>query len=81
MSQTPDWLNNQFLENILKKYYKNDGIKVANFEAKSTLANGEGYMSSMYRAKVNYSVPSQNEVSQFSWFLLKYFASCIHCTC
>lgn len=52
----PEWLDNDFLEGILRSYYKNNEIKVIDVDVKSLSANGEGFMSSMYRAKVNFRV-------------------------
>lgn len=57
----PKWLDNEFLEGILKNYYKNNEIEVTSFEAKSALANGEGYMSTMYRVRVDFSASMETE--------------------
>lgn len=61
---TPPWLDNKFFEEKLQSYYKNVAIKVITFEIKSTTGNDEGYTSSMYRAKVNFSTHAtdQNQV-------------------
>lgn len=64
----PDWLNNGFLETILRKYYDYNGLIVMSSDVRSTSANGEGFMSSMYRARVNFrgtSIGSEKQVSIF----------------
>lgn len=50
----PEWLDKHFLEGILRRYYKNNEINVINVDVKSTAANGESFMSSIYRAKITY---------------------------
>lgn len=60
-SLIPKWLNRQFFEETLRKHYGNDALEVTNYELKSTSANGEGYTSSMYRTKVDFSTSSENE--------------------
>ncbi|XP_037048727.1 uncharacterized protein LOC119083172 [Bradysia coprophila] len=52
----PNWLDSKFLEGILRNYYKNDGIKLIRFDVRSTASNGESFMSSMYRAKVDFKL-------------------------
>lgn len=57
-----EWLSSQSFEEILREYYKNDAMKVINFDLKSTSANEEGFTSSMHRAKINLSASSETEV-------------------
>lgn len=68
---TPPWLDNTFFEENLRNYYKNEFLKVINFEIKSTAGNDEGYTSSMFRAKVNFSAhpTDQNQVSLWKFFI------------
>lgn len=56
-SPLPEWLTNSFLEDHLREHYKNDGIKVTNFEVKSPSGEVEGYTSSMLRTKINFIAP------------------------
>lgn len=66
----PDWLDSEFLEGILRNYHKNNEIAVVNVDVKTTSANGESFMSSMYRAKVDYTVPMEtgNQVILYFFF-------------
>lgn len=45
----PVWLNNQFLEQHLRQYFKDNDLKVVNFHAKSATGKGENFASSLYR--------------------------------
>lgn len=67
----PVWLDKEFLEGILRNYYKNNGLSVIYFDVKSASGNGEGFMSSMYRTKVNFTVPMEAEKNQVIKRLLK----------
>ncbi len=60
----PQWLDKGFLEGILRNYYNNDGIEVIHFDVRSASGNGEGFMSSMYRTKVNITVPTETEANR-----------------
>lgn len=59
-SLAPEWLHKTFLEEHLQNYYKNSEIEVLKFDTRLVSAN-EGYMSSMYRAKVNVCVSSKDK--------------------
>lgn len=61
----PEWLDSEFLEGILRNYYKTNEINVINVAVKSTAANGESFMSSMYRAKVIYSATHNQVIIHF----------------
>lgn len=59
-SLLPEWLTNAFLEGYLRDYYKNDSIQIIDFDVKSDVGKGEGYMSSMLRTKINFCIPGNN---------------------
>lgn len=52
----PIWLDSDFLEGHLRSYYNNNELKVIRINVRSTASNGEGFMSSMYRAKVDFKL-------------------------
>lgn len=66
----PVWLNREFLEEILRNYHKNNGLQIIRFNVKSTASNGESFMSSMYRAKVDFKFPMENTEDQVIIFIV-----------
>lgn len=62
---TPQWLNNDFFEGMLQKYYKEPSLEVENFELRSNSTNGTGFTSSMFPVIVNFKRKSTatNQVS------------------
>ena len=67
-SKLPEWLTNAFLEDHLRNYYQNNGIKLIRFDVKSGAGRDEGYMSSMLRVKVKFSVPGEDDDKVSSFF-------------
>lgn len=57
----PMWLDTEFLEGILRKYHNNDGIKITDFYVGDTDFNGESFMSTMYRAEVEFKFSTEDE--------------------
>lgn len=51
-STIPEWLNEHFVAENLKTYFKTNEVKVLEFEAKPVSSKGEGYMSTMFRIRV-----------------------------
>lgn len=62
--EVPRWLSVEFIENHMRKYYKNDRIKVCKFDVQSATANGENFASHIFRVKVDFHGhwPSPNQV-------------------
>ncbi|XP_055308988.1 uncharacterized protein LOC129572899 [Sitodiplosis mosellana] len=52
---TPEWLTKEFLKEHFRNYYKNPELEIIKFEAKHVSANGESFLSSMYRVKVKFT--------------------------
>lgn len=50
----PDWLNSDFLEKHLQKYFDNTQIRIVSFELKPATAKGENYASTLYRVKISF---------------------------
>lgn len=59
-ASAPKWLNESFLGGHLRNHYKNDAVKVINFEAKAATGKGENFASCLYRVNVSYSIASKN---------------------
>lgn len=55
-SSIPEWLNEHFVAENLKCYYKTNEVKVLDFEAKPVSSNGEGYMSTMFRVEITFNL-------------------------
>lgn len=51
----PNWLDREFLEKPLRTYFKNEQLKIVNFEVQPATAKGENYASCIYRVKVNFT--------------------------
>lgn len=51
----PAWLTGKFLEKNLQNHYKNNDVKVINFEVKPIATSGECYTSTIHRVKVTIS--------------------------
>lgn len=60
-SNLPEWLTNAFLEDHLRNYFQNNGIQLIRFDVKSGAGKDEGFMSSMLRIKVKFSVSGEND--------------------
>ncbi|XP_055916493.1 uncharacterized protein LOC129949210 [Eupeodes corollae] len=52
---SPDWLNKDFIEKILKDYEKDDRIKVLSLDITPATLNNDHYGSVMYRTKIQYN--------------------------
>lgn len=83
---TPKWLNNEFLEKHLQKYYKDNGIKVISFDVKPATGKGENYASLIHRVCVQFNAPiikqgvsicSEKPKSESFHIYLKNIFSCI----
>lgn len=62
-SLIPDWLTDTFVEKHLQSHYNNDGIKITTLDVKSTLGKIQNFASKIFRAKVTFSVPPEDEAS------------------
>lgn len=60
--EIPKWLNTDFMEEHLKKFYGNNEVKVHNLMVKPATAAGENFASFIYRVKVDFSSSSKDEV-------------------
>jgi Ecdysteroid kinase-like family len=52
--ETPDWLNNLFVQNILQKHHCNDNLKVKYLRIQQCGGKGDSYASTMYRVGAFY---------------------------
>lgn len=69
-NDTPEYLNQQYVEEFLKKYFMDSNLKVLNILATSASAKGEGFCSIMTRMKVNYTLDKTKDVKEIV-FLIK----------
>lgn len=51
----PNWINIDFLENHLQKYFPDKPFRIVSFDVKPATAKGENYASFLYRVNVTYS--------------------------
>lgn len=51
----PKYLNTQFLEKHLRKYYNNQHLRVVNFESNFGTGKRENFCSSLYRVNVTFT--------------------------
>lgn len=68
MVETPNWLNERFLEKNLQKYYDNDTISVASINVKPAVPKGDNYCSNIYRVIIDYndaSTTTRNKVWKY----------------
>ena len=63
---TPQWLDEQFLMQILKNNERNENVQVTNFELSPAAQAGDHYASVMFRAKVNYQLNGNEELKNIS---------------
>ena len=68
--KAPSWLTDSYLEDVLRKYLKDEKIKIKSVDIKPATANGENYASVMSRIKVIFS--SENKISNDLSFIMKY---------
>lgn len=59
---SPIWLNNQFLEKRLRKYFKDEKLKVVDFDARPATAKGENFASVLHRLTVTLNKAPGNHV-------------------
>lgn len=64
----PQWLNHQYIENVLRNYRKNPDIKIKDLIVEPATAKGENYASVMTRIKVSFYETSEN-IQQDSWLV------------
>ncbi|XP_075145284.1 uncharacterized protein LOC142220180 [Haematobia irritans] len=68
--QAPQWLNENYLEKILKKYLQDDTLTITAIELKPATVNGENYASVMTRIQIVYQT-SMNDQPQRLSFIMK----------
>lgn len=73
-SEIPKWLNTEFIEKHLRKFYGNNELKVHGLLVKPATAAGENFASFIYRVKVDFSLSSIDEVL-FSKFFFYYLVN------
>lgn len=70
--QAPLWLTDSYLEDVLRKYLKDDNIKITNVAIKPATSNGENYASVMSRINVEFQQEKFNSKPQELTFIMKY---------
>lgn len=60
---SPIWLNNQFLEKHLQKYFQDKNLKVNDFRSRPAIAKGENFASTLHRLSVTLNKAPENHVS------------------
>ncbi|XP_065354502.1 uncharacterized protein LOC135948975 [Calliphora vicina] len=70
--QAPLWLTDSYLEDVLKKYLKDDQLKIINVDIKPATSNGENYASVMSRIKVKFMQEKHSKNPQELTFIMKY---------
>lgn len=63
MLEVPAWLNKNFLEKALRKYFSSQTIAIQSYFIEAATAKGENFASAMYRVKSTCS--GLNEVCEF----------------
>ncbi|XP_060649264.1 uncharacterized protein LOC132786678 [Drosophila nasuta] len=66
----PQWLTVSYVENILRRYKKDDDLNITDLSIKPATAKGENYASVMTRIKVDY-VRSGSNASESENFIVK----------
>ena len=69
--EIPEWLSENFFENILRKYFKNDKLKVKSLQIKQCGGKGDSYASTMFRVGTFVSDGILTENSKFQSFIVK----------
>ncbi|KAH8310212.1 hypothetical protein KR044_000005, partial [Drosophila immigrans] len=54
--EAPDWLNEQFIKEVLTHDHNNPDVKVIDFKISPATAKGDHYASIMFRAEIDYSI-------------------------
>ncbi|XP_073819366.1 uncharacterized protein [Musca autumnalis] len=57
--EAPQWLTKKYLEEVLKKYFRDETVHVQEMEIKPATAKGENYASVMTRLKVSYKTTKE----------------------
>ncbi|XP_046803881.1 uncharacterized protein LOC111687114 [Lucilia cuprina] len=70
--QAPLWLTDSYLEDVLKKYLKDEQVKLINVVIRPATANGENYASVMSRIKVKFIQEMISKNPQELSFIMKY---------
>lgn len=68
MVETPNWLNERFLEKNLQKYYNDEKISVVSIDVKPAVPKGDNYLSNIYRVTIDYndaSTTTRNKVRKY----------------
>ncbi|KAH8359982.1 hypothetical protein KR093_009933 [Drosophila rubida] len=66
----PEWLTVPYVENILRRYKKDEDLNITDLSIKPATAKGENYASVMTRIKVDYVLSGSN-VSETKFFIVK----------
>ncbi|XP_013103325.2 uncharacterized protein LOC106084301 [Stomoxys calcitrans] len=69
--QAPLWLDNAYLEKVLRSYLKDDNVTIVDVNICPVNPNGENYASVMSRIKITFKQFKNQESQQLS-FILKY---------
>ncbi|XP_061393297.1 uncharacterized protein LOC133328768 [Musca vetustissima] len=69
--QPPVWLSNDYLQEVLQTYLKDDTVQITNVDIRPATGNGENYASVMSRIKITFTRSTNTEPTTLS-FILKY---------
>ncbi|XP_011294429.2 uncharacterized protein LOC101893440 [Musca domestica] len=69
--QAPKWLTNEYLQEVLKDYLKDQTVQITKVDIRPATANGENYASVMSRIKISFSREGNAETETLS-FIMKY---------
>uniref|UniRef100_A0A1I8PHS2 CHK kinase-like domain-containing protein n=1 Tax=Stomoxys calcitrans TaxID=35570 RepID=A0A1I8PHS2_STOCA len=65
--QPPQWLNDNYLEEVLKKYLQDDSVVIQSIDLKPATASGENYASVMTRIKIEYNTAKEDQLQTLSF--------------
>lgn len=71
VEEIPEWLNEDFIENILRKYFVKDDLKVHRLKVQPCGGKGDSYASTMYRVGTYFSEGGQSKTIQFRSYVVK----------
>lgn len=69
--EIPDWLSEAFIENILRRHFKRESLKVNCLRIQPCGGKGESYASIMYRVGTYFSVSGSPKAVQFRSYIVK----------
>ncbi|TMW48625.1 hypothetical protein DOY81_006290 [Sarcophaga bullata] len=67
--EAPSWINQEYLENVLKRYENKENVKLLEFILSPASLKGDHYASIMFRCKLKYSIDGSENVKHKSVIL------------